>query len=104
MRDRPSTTTFRIGDLVRDRDAGEDSNRMVVLATPSTTVDNHSVNGKTVADYNPEYPAGDFVIEVGYAATTETDVADMDRYAFPASRLKRLPRPGEDADTEDDHE
>lgn len=91
---------YAIGDLVRDSEKPDDSNRMVVLGLPGKRAGAYEINddGTTVADVNG-CDSEAFVVEVGYAASTSKDVDNLQRYAFPTSRLERA-APGRLDDTE----
>lgn len=79
---------FHLGDHVRDREA-EDSATMLVTRIHLTEARNHRIKGdRTVADYNPDYPADDEVITVVFPARTDTELGPLKSYAYPASRLE----------------
>lgn len=85
-----------IGDHVQDVDDNDDDATMLVVGLPPETASEHVVDGDpdagtaaTVADYNPDYPEDDRVIEVIFAQRTRVDVDDSRRYAYPRSRLRR---------------
>ncbi|MFW6318054.1 MAG: hypothetical protein ACOC06_06255 [Halorubrum sp.] len=77
---------IHVGDHVRDRD-DEDGATMLVVGLPVAAADEYTAGGKTIAEYNPEYPADDEVIEVVYPQRTDVDVKGLREYAFPRSRL-----------------
>ena len=76
-----------VGDHVRDIDDPEGAT-MVVVALPTENADEYEIGeGKTVHDYNQEYPADDDVICVTYPSRTCVDMDALKEYAFPKSRL-----------------
>ena len=77
---------LHIGDHVSDRE-DEDGATMLVVGLPVATADEYEVGGQTIAEYNPDYPAGDDVVEVIYPQRTDVDVRPINEYAFPRSRL-----------------
>ena len=77
-----------VGDHVQDRDDPE-STMLVVVGRLVPTAENHTVNGRSIASLNPDYPADDPVIEAVYPQPHHVDVANAPRYAFPRSRLDR---------------
>lgn len=78
---------LHVGDHVRDRE-NDDGATMLVVGLPLDPADEHSVGDATIADFNPEYPADDDVVEVVYPSRTDVDVQPLDRYGFPRSRLE----------------
>lgn len=63
------------GTYVRDKEEDDDSttSRMIVVDRPGMNAEESAVSdGKTVADYNPEYPSDDPVVIVVY----ENDALD----------------------------
>jgi len=77
---------LHVGDHVRDRQE-PDGKVLVTGLTAKTAADYEIEDGLTVADANPEYPADDKVIEIGYAQRCDLDVPKQN-YAFPRSRLE----------------
>lgn len=94
---------IHIGDHVTDREGtrADGEATMLVVATAVERADEYDVDdGKTVADYNPDYASEVQVFEVTYPQRTDPDVANARRYAFPRGRL-RLETPVHDRDDED---
>lgn len=91
-------TRLDVGDHVQDREA-DDAATMVVVGTPVETAEAYRCHGETIADYNPDYPADDDVIEVVYPQRTDIELPD-DEYAFPRSRL-RLEEPVHNREAEE---
>ena len=91
--DRPEV---HVGDHVQDRD-DEDGATMLVVGTPLETAAEYECNGQTIADYNPDYPAEDDVVEVVYPQRTDVSTRPLERYAFPRARLE-LAEPIHDRD------
>ena len=81
---------YRVGDHVTDREEDE-SKPMLVAGIPGHLAREYRVEGanKTVAELNEEYPKADGVVEVVFVQKTDTNLSDLKRYAYPASRLKR---------------
>jgi hypothetical protein len=78
-----------VGDYVEDRDGSIDAT-MVVVGTPLKRAGRTIVDGtQTLADYNPEYPAEDHVIEAVIPRESCVNIATTKRYSFPRSRLER---------------
>ncbi|MFC4359645.1 SWIM zinc finger family protein [Halobium salinum] len=84
------------GDLVRDREGGS---LLVVASVTTDRADEHETEtGVTVADYdtNANYGGHEPVVEAVYlgsmrpSADGGVDAAGAKRYAFPASRLRRV--------------
>jgi len=91
---------LHVGDHVQDREA-DDPAPMVVVGTPVTTAEERDVDaGQTVADYNPEYPADDDVVEVVFAQRTCVDISHAPSYDYPRSRLA-LVEPVHDIESEE---
>lgn len=80
---------YRVGDHVTDREEDEEKPMLVVGITGHTARE-YRIEGanKTVAELNPEYPKMDEVVDVVFVQRTDTDLDDLKRYAYPASRLK----------------
>ncbi|MDS0284705.1 hypothetical protein [Haloarcula onubensis] len=84
--------TVFVGDHVRDLE--DDDTTMLVVGAPAQTAEEYTISdsgmepAETVADYNPEYPATDDVIETVYAQRTDNALATGNTYAFPRSRLE----------------
>lgn len=78
------------GDVVRDRETGD---LAVVFRVTGERADERLIDGGTVAEYrgNEGYPDDDPVVEVVYpfSAPADVDFADLNRYAFPISRLEK---------------
>jgi len=76
------------GDVVRDRETGD---LMVVADVTDRRADEVTIeDGTTVADYgtNEDYPDDDLVVAVVYPFSSPgADLADLQRYSFPYSRL-----------------
>ncbi|WP_089650133.1 hypothetical protein [Halobacterium hubeiense] len=82
--DQPS---LHVGDHVQDRE--DDDATLLVTGISPQPANHYTVNGdQTVADYNPDYPADDDVVEVRYPQRTTSNVSQLDTYAFPRTRLK----------------
>lgn len=96
-----------VGDRVKDLDSEEDDELLVVRERdePATEI---YVRGRSVAEYNPEYPPNSRVVDCVYTSAIDTalegwrsveDVRDavafdaLTAYSFPAGRLRRV---GED--------
>jgi hypothetical protein len=122
---------FAVGTRVEDRDA-DDPNPAVVIGLPDEPAyarEIPALDGKSVADVNPEYGASSPVATVAYAEDLDTalDVwreADPDAlaqicadhevrtYDFPTARLREAPmtdgghveHPGDEPDTDDHSE
>jgi len=77
---------LHVGDRVSDRE-GDDAT-LLVVGVPPVTAEIREARGKTVAEWNPEYPADDEVVEVVYPDRTTVDIDALDVYSFPRSRLK----------------
>lgn len=78
---------LHVGDHVHDRK--QDPRPMVVVGTPLTQADEYEADdGTTVAEYNPDHPTDDDVIEVKFAERTCIDLDHPQSYAYPRSRLK----------------
>lgn len=79
---------FHVGDHVLDRDDPDAT--MLVVSLPGLSAEEYEVNpgGKTIAEYNPEYPASDAVIEIVYPSRTDKTLSSLERYAYPVSRLE----------------
>jgi len=78
-----------VGDYVHDRDDSIDAT-MVVVGTPLKRAGKTIVDGtQTLADYNPEYPAEDHVIEAVIPRESCVNIDTTKRYSFPRSRLQR---------------
>lgn len=73
---------------------------LVVVGLPLQRAATYDVGDKTVADYNPNYPAEDHAIEVAYPDRTDVYLEEQQTYAFPRSRLK-LQTPVHDRDGDD---
>ena len=95
----PELPPLHVGDHATDRDE-DDSATLVVVGTPPETAAERQAGAKTVAAWNPDYPAEDDVIEVVYADRTDVDIGPLKRYSFPRSRLA-LEEPVHDRDDED---
>jgi hypothetical protein len=83
------------GTLVADRETGD---RLIVVSAAGDRADRVATGeGRLVADYpsNADYGRHEPVVRVVYLDALRRD-GPVDRYAFPASRLRRLPddRPG----------
>jgi len=77
-----------VGDHVVDRE--DDDATMLVVGLPSESAGLYMCDEtQTVADYNPEYPADDDVVECVFPQRTHNAVPDND-YAYPRSRLERV--------------
>ena len=96
------------GQLVRDRESDDDS-RMVIIRIRDTPARAHHIDAidQTVAEVNPDYPPHEPVVDVAFVADIEDAVginweaddivrmaaddqlerADIQRYAYPISRL-----------------
>jgi len=83
-----SETPIRVGDHVEDTDA-ENPSAALVVGRPGLSINEYRIDesGRTVADANPEYDPHVGTIEVAFAAKTAGDVAAIDTYAYPATRL-----------------
>jgi len=79
-----------VGDHVTDRDDQDDDGATLLVVGLSPQPANHySVDGDSmVADYNPQYPEDDNVVEVVYPQRSTGDVSALQTYAFPRSRLE----------------
>jgi hypothetical protein len=84
------TPRIRVGETYRDRE-NPDADLLLVAITSAIASEYDVVDGDTVADFNPEYPADDLVVECVYlteqVTSRTTDIDDLKRYAFPVSRL-----------------
>lgn len=89
---------FNPGDLVRERESGT---LLVVTAVTEERADEHVVEavGRTVAEFDSNANYGDHepVIEAVYVPAQlpldgDLDLADRNRYGFPASRLVPVER------------
>lgn len=80
---------YRVGDHVTDREE-EETKPMLVVGIPGYLAREYRVEGanKTVAELNEEYPKADEVVEAVFVQRTDTDLDNLKRYAYPASRLK----------------
>jgi hypothetical protein len=80
---------MKVGDVVRDREADDPSDLLVVALTNAVASQYPVRESETVADYNAEFPADDPVVEVVYLENMEVerDIDDLKRYGFPVSRL-----------------
>ena len=79
----------RPGTLVRDRETGD---RLIVVAATGERADRvETATGRLVADYptNADYGAHEPVFRAVYLDSLGRD-GDVNRYAFPASRLRRV--------------
>jgi hypothetical protein len=83
-----------VGDHVQDRDDDDDDATMVVVGVPVESAVEYrlSEDGPTVADVNPDYPAGDDVVEAVFPERTDVDISSRKRYAYPRSRLEVVAR------------
>jgi len=79
-------TGLHVGDHVQDRD-DDDATLVVVALSPQQASEYAVGEDATVATYNEDYPADDDVVEVVYARRTTADIENVQRYAFPRSRL-----------------
>jgi hypothetical protein len=78
---------LHIGDHVQDREDPDAT--MLVVGLPGTTAADYDVtDAKTVAGFNPRYPADDLVVEVVYPSRTDVSIDGAQQYAFPRSRLE----------------
>lgn len=89
--DRPGDwPNLHVGDHVVDRDDADETT-MLVIGIPSERALEYTIGGdETVADYNPDYPAADHVIEVVYPQRTDAELSTEHTYAFPRARLERV--------------
>lgn len=91
------------GERVTDRETGEEL--VVVRVTTDRADAAETDEGRTVAAYptNARYGGHEPVIDAVYAAALRpgADPADLDRYRFPASRLRRT---GGDGDPDRSHD
>ncbi|MEE6210873.1 hypothetical protein U3A55_12010 [Salarchaeum sp. III] len=79
---------LHVGDHVHDQES-DDNQLLLVTKLPTETAANHAIrDGQTVADYNPDYPGDDPVVEVCYVDRTQTKLDPSKSYAFPRSRLE----------------
>lgn len=79
---------LHIGDHVTDREENVDAS-MIVVAIPGYSSSEYDIQGgKTVADYNPAYPADDEAIVCKIPSRTDADLGGIKEYAFPESRLE----------------
>ena len=79
----------RVGALVRDRETGD---RLIVVGATGERADRvETAEGRLVADYptNADYGTHEPVFRVVYLDALRRD-GDVRRYAFPASRLRRI--------------
>ena len=102
---------FERGEIVRDRDSDE-GKELIVVGMRDGSAETFVVPGTetTVAEYNPNYPARDRVIEVRFVETLdayldgwtvagvlETELTDKldagEPYFYPASRLATVEQP-----------
>jgi len=79
---------LHVGDHVTDREDDDSNATLLVVGVPPVQADERDAGGKTVAEWNPEYPADDDVVEVIYPQRTDVDVTNGKRYSFPRSRLR----------------
>jgi hypothetical protein len=94
--------TIHVGDHVTDRDDADEL-PLVVTGLPLAQAASYDVDGRPLAEYNPEYPPEDHAIEVAYAQRTDVFLEEQQTYAFPRSRL-RLVTPLHDRDERGDQE
>lgn len=98
---RPGVT---VGDWARDADSDDDG-RLLVIREASAPADEVLIDGRTVAEYNPEYPPSARVLGCVYESALEDhldgwrsvdDVRDavavdaIASYSFPAPRLRAV--------------
>ncbi len=93
--------SLHVGDHVTDRDSDDNAPMLVVGRSPQPAAHYNLGDDQTVADVNPEYPAGDDVLEVVYPERASIDVGNLDVYAFPRSRLE-LDSPVHDRSEDDE--
>jgi hypothetical protein len=101
-----TTTTLTEGCIVTDRDT-EDDDRLCVVSVYDDRADEWRIDAidATVAECNPDYPAGDHVIACVYVEDAEDTLGedapgwrirrsaafgDLRTYTFPRSRLRRV--------------
>lgn len=93
------------GDFVRDRETGDP---LIVAEVIPKRAEAVGIPGTdySVATYptNSRYAATDVVVEAVYLSATDESGDERPRYAFPISRLERLPRSGNGSDTDGDDE
>ena len=108
---KPTANPFERGEIVRDRDSDREKELMVV-GTRDECAESFTVPGTetTIAEYNPDYPARDSVIEVRFVETLdaylggwtvagvlETEATGKldagEPYFFPESRLVTVEQP-----------
>lgn len=83
----PDLPALHVGDHVTDRE-DDDNPPLVVVKLPTENASDYDVNGQSIADYNPDYPPTDDVIEVAYAQRTDVALETQNAYGFPRSRLR----------------
>lgn len=102
---------YERGEIVRDRDS-DDEKELIVVDTREGSAETFVVPGTetTVAEYNPDYPARDSVIEVRFVETLdayldgwtvagvlETEATGKldagEPYFYPESRLATVEQP-----------
>ncbi|WP_284008110.1 hypothetical protein [Haloarcula pelagica] len=71
-------------------DDSDDQATMLVTGIPGNRAEDHPVGSgsETVADYNEDYPASDWVIQVCYPQRTDVSLGSQTEYSFPRSRLE----------------
>ena len=108
---KPAADPFERGEIVRDRDSDEQK-ELIVVGTRDERAKTFVVPGTetTIAEYNPEYPAHDSVIEIRFVETLdayldgwtvagvlETEATGKldagEPYFFPESRLATVEQP-----------
>lgn len=99
------SSQITVGDRVYDRESGP-GNSLIVIDKPNETCEEYSVanTGKTVADFNEEYPADADVCVVAFEENIESSISDEESlssdslqqaidehniktYSYPAPRL-----------------